>query len=308
MKRLVRLLLINWYRIDQLSIDIAGHTAVIGPNASGKSSLLDAVQAVLVGGHKDWWRPNASAGEKSTRSRDYCLGVVRDPDNQELSAEFKPRPHAVTHLVLVFRDDSGESTSVGISMHAKLEESSEQIDGRFIAPGLDLQLSDLTQSQLDGEQIPMPWLQLRDDLRRRSGSRLILEKSPEKFQQQICAALSDGRRHLDRKRFLRAFRNAITFAPIKNVSDFVRGQILEERDIQVKALQQALRNYREIRRRTQEAERREKALQAINELYRKSEQAERLALAWRWVVQEAGFNALEAQLEPLIEAVEKREK
>lgn len=78
MKRLVRMLLVNWYRIEQQSIEIQGHTAVIGPNASGKSSLLDALQAVLVGGHKDWWRPNASAGEKSTRSlRDYCLGVVR---------------------------------------------------------------------------------------------------------------------------------------------------------------------------------------------------------------------------------------
>ncbi len=307
MKRLVRMLLVNWYRIEQETIEIRGHTALIGPNASGKSSLLDAVQAVLVGGHKEWWRPNASAGEKSTRSlRDYCLGVVRDPDNQDLSREFRPRQQSITYLVLVFHEGGGEPVSVGLALHARLEESGEQIDGRFIARGLDLVLSDLTDRSTDGEVTPKPWPRMREELRSRAGSRLILEASPEKFQQQICAVLSDGRRFLDRRRFLRAFRNAITFAPIKNVSDFVRSHILEERDIQVKSLQQALRNYREIRKRTEEAERREKALADIDGLYRKAEQAEQLLLSWRWVEQEAAFNALEAELEPVRESIEKR--
>ena len=310
MKRLIRLLLVNWYRIEQQSIEIEGHTAVIGPNASGKSSLLDAVQAVLVGGHKDWWRPNASAGEKSTRSlRDYCLGMVRDPGNQELSSEFRPRSQSLTHLVLVFRDDDaeldsgGEAVSVGLALHARLDESSEQVDGRFIAPGLELFLGDLTDRDMDGETTPKPWLRLREDLRSKAGSRLILEKSPERFQEQLCVALSDGRRHLDRKRFLRAFRNAITFSPIKNVSDFVRGQILEQRDIEVKALQQALQNYREIRRRTEEANQREQALAGIEGHYQRADQAQRLNLSWLWVEQESLFNALETELGPLRESI-----
>ena len=305
MKKLIRLLMVNWYRIEQQSIEIEGHTAVIGPNASGKSSLLDAVQAVLVGGHKDWWRPNASAGEKSTRSlRDYCLGVVRDPGNQELSSEFRARSQSLTHLVLVFRDhDTGEATSIGLALHARLDESSEQIDGRFIAPGLELFLGDLTDRGIDGDTTPRPWLRLRETLRAKAGSRLIIEKSPERFQDQLCAALSDGRRHLDRKRFLRAFRNAITFSPIKNVSDFVRGQILEQRDIEVKALQQALQNYREIRRRTDEANQREQALTSIDGHYQRADQAQRLNLSWLWVEQESLFNALETELEPLRDAI-----
>lgn len=307
MKRLVRLLLVNWYRLEQQSIEIEGHTAVIGPNASGKSSLLDAVQAVLVGGHKDWWKPNASAGEKSTRSlRDYCLGVVRDPETKDLSAEFQPRQQAISYLVLVFRDDDGEATSVGLCMHARLEESREQIDGRFIAPGVDLHLAELTDQLLSGDSAPKPWARLREELRQRGGTRLVIEGTPEKFQEQICALLSDGRRHLDRKRFLRAFRNAITFTPIKNVSEFVRKQILEVRDIQVKSLQLALRNYGEISRKTQEAKRREESLVAIDGQFRKAEQAERSWLSWRWVEQEARFNALEEELEPLREAIEQR--
>ncbi|MBK1717132.1 SbcC/MukB-like Walker B domain-containing protein [Thiocystis violacea] len=308
MKRLIRLLMINWYRLDQASVEIEGHAAVIGPNASGKSSLLDAIQAVLVGGDKRWWSPNASAGEKSTRSlRDYCLGVVRDPDNPDLSQEFRPREQAITYLALVFRDtEDGSATSIGLAMHARLEESQEQIDGRFIAPGLDLRLADLVDQTPDGAT-PMPWKRLREAMRGRLGAALRVHPQVGEYQRELCHYLYDGKRTLDRERFLRAFRNAITFSPIRNVSGFVRDYILEERPIQVRSLQQALQQYRQIQISTQEARRREQLLSEIDRLYRRAEKAECLALAWRWVEQEAAFNALETEMEPLRAALSEAE-
>ncbi len=243
MKKLVRLVLINWYRLEQVSIEIKGHTAFIGPNASGKSSLLDAIQAVLVGGSKHWWSPNASAGEKSTRSlRDYCLGVVRDPSNPDLSMEFRPRDQAITYLVLVFEDDSREQTSIGLAIHARINEAQETIDGRFVVPGLGLILSDLVDRSKDGTVVPKPWKRLREELRTRAGDKFKVHAQVGEYQREICAVLSDGKRHLDSSRFLRAFKNAITFSPIRNVSDVVRSHILEERPIQVRSLQQALQH------------------------------------------------------------------
>ncbi|MBP8198568.1 MAG: hypothetical protein KAX64_08410, partial [Chromatiaceae bacterium] len=300
MKRLVRLLMINWYRLEQASIEIVGHTAVIGPNASGKSSLLDAIQAVLVGGDKRWWNPNASAGEKSTRSlRDYCLGVVRDPSNPDLSQEFRPRDQAISYLALVFRDDqTGDATSIGLALHARLDEPQEVIDGRFIAPGLDLVLSDLVDRTPAGAS-PIPWKRLREELRKRVGEAFRVHALVGEYQRHLCFLLADPRRPLDAPHFLRAFRNAITFAPIRNVSDFVRGHILEERSIQVRSLQQALHHYRDIQTRTREARQREEALVLIDRGYQRAEGADRLGLAWRWVEQEAAFNALEAEQEPL---------
>lgn len=308
MKRLKRLLLINWYRLEHVSIEINGHTAFIGPNASGKSSLLDAIQAVLVGGSKQWWSPNASAGEKSTRSlRDYCLGVVRDPDNPDLSLEFRPRDQALTYLVLVFEEENGEPISIGLAMHARLEEAQETIDGRFIAPGLDLFLSDLV-DRTGGEMVPKPWKRLREELRSRAGEKFRAPPQVGEYQREVCAVLSDGKRHLDPPRFLRAFKNAITFSPIRNVSDFVRGHILEERPIQVRSLQQALQHYRDIQARTKEARQREEALSAIDSQYQKAEQSERLGMAWRWVAKEAEFNALDAEIEPLRETIDGTEQ
>ncbi|WNV03148.1 SbcC/MukB-like Walker B domain-containing protein [Candidatus Methylospira mobilis] len=304
MKRLVRLLLVNWYRLDCVSVEIDGHTAFIGPNASGKSSLLDAIQTVLVGGDKRQLSLNASAGEKSTRSiRDYCLGVVRDPQTPDLSLAFRPREQALTYLVLCFRDeDSLAETSVGLAMHASLDQPQEHIDGRFIAPGLSLQLDDLIE-RTSGGSMPKPWKSLREMLYQRCPEVKVVPQSGE-FVRLLCASLSDGRYHLDSDRFLRSFRNAITFAPIRNVSDFVRQFVLEERPIQVRQLQQALKHYRDIRDKTEEAKKRESLLDEANQRYTRADQAERRVLSYRWAEQEARFSSVDAEMEPVREQLD----
>jgi len=211
-------------------------------------------------------------------------------------------------LVLVFEDEKQEPISIGLAIHARLDEAQETIDGRFIAPGVDLILSDLVDRTKDGEMTPKPWKRLREELRSRAGEKFKVHAQVGEFQREICAVLSDGKRHIDSSRFLRAFKNAITFSPIRNVSDFVRSHILEERPIQVRSLQQALQQYREIQIKTKQAQQREETLSAINSLYERGEKAERMAGAWRWVVKEAEFSALDAEIEPLREVIEGTEQ
>jgi uncharacterized protein YPO0396 len=304
MKRLNRIILVNWYLIGAAEIPVEGHTAFIGPNASGKSSILDAIQTVLLGGHGHYLSLNPSAGEKSTRSvRDYCLGVVRDPDNPDLSSEYQPRRQAISYLVLSFLDErTGDETAVGLALHASLEQPREYIDGRFIAPGLSLLLADLLDRQ-QGGRIPKPWARVREDLRARCPG-FQTEAHPEKFVEQLGAVLShDGSQHLDSRRFLRNFKNAITFTPIRNVSDFVRRYVLEDLPIRVQELQRSLQSYRDISTKTKEVKARVEDLKLTNELYRKAERAEALAAQYAWVGWEAEYNALGAESDPLEESL-----
>lgn len=310
MKRLNRILLINWYLLDAEEIPVDGHAAFIGPNASGKSSILDAVQTVLVGGHGHFLSLNASAGEKSTRSlRDYCLGVIRDTDQpDQLSADLRAREQAITYLVLSFRDDQDDSeTAVGLAMHASQEKPREHIDGRFIVPNASLILHDFLKR--DGElRQPRPWNEVREDLRRRYPDFRHIPQ-PEQFVREMGQALSvDGRSPIDFQRFLKNFNNAITFAPIRNVSEFVRRYILDSRPIRIRDLQDSLRTYREIADKTREVSERLDDLKAINELYSKSERAHMLADRYAWAAAESEFNALEAEIEPLQEQLEDRKQ
>jgi predicted ATP-binding protein involved in virulence len=80
--RIVRLSLINFYLIDREDIAIGGNTAFLGPNRSGKSSNIDAIQTALTGGRGGFSVYNAAAVRQNRPDahrtlREYCLGVVQ---------------------------------------------------------------------------------------------------------------------------------------------------------------------------------------------------------------------------------------
>lgn len=85
MKRLQRLVLVQFFLYDAVELDINGHVAFLGQNGSGKTSLLDAIQIAMLGGHGNYLAFNTQSvgstggGKRNPRSiKDYCLGVVDD--------------------------------------------------------------------------------------------------------------------------------------------------------------------------------------------------------------------------------------
>ena len=50
MKKLVKVRLINWHYLANETIELNGNTLLTGPNASGKSTIMDAITYVLTAG------------------------------------------------------------------------------------------------------------------------------------------------------------------------------------------------------------------------------------------------------------------
>ncbi len=300
MKLLNRILLVNWYLLSAEQIDIEGNTAFIGPNASGKSSVLDAIQAVLLGGDQRLIQLNASAGEKSRRTlREYCLGVVRDPaTGAEIDPDLAPRRQAVSYVVLCFRDDeSNEETGIGLAMHAHLDNSVFEVDGRFIAPRSALILRDFIET-VDGGERPIPWERVREDLRRRchaQGAEFDNQNEAGRFIKRLGEALGYGGRSFEPTRFARSLKNAVTFAPIKDVSEFVRRHILDDKPIRVKALQESLKRYRDIEAKTREVRDRIAALKVIQAHYLEAARRGRRAVQYDWIEMEAAWLRLDKE-------------
>lgn len=298
MKLLNRILLVNWYLLSAEQIDIEGNTAFIGPNASGKSSILDAIQAVLLGGDQRLIQLNASAGEKSRRTlREYCLGVVRDPSTgADLDPDLAPRRQAVSYIVLCFRDDeTHDETAIGLAMHAHLDNGVFEVDGRFIVPRASLILRDLIESVGD-EDRPIPWERVREDLRRRchaQGAEFENLNESGRFIKRLGEALGYGGRSFEPTRFARSLKNAVTFAPIKDVSEFVRRHILDDKPIRVKALQESLKNYRDIEAKTKEVRDRIAALKLVQAHYLEAARRGQRAVQYDWIEMEAAVLRLD---------------
>lgn len=76
--RLSKIKLINWMYFQNITLDIKGNTMLTGTNASGKSSIIDALQFVLVGNLKSV-KFNTAADEITKRTLEsYVRGFVND--------------------------------------------------------------------------------------------------------------------------------------------------------------------------------------------------------------------------------------
>lgn len=154
MKLLERVNLIQFFLYEARDIDIGRNTAFLGPNGTGKTALLDAIQVVMLAADGNRISFNAASDGKKKRSRslrDYCLGsfVPGGSSYQRTSAN--------TYVGLVFRDTiTGVPFTAGVSLQAHVEDTKSVVNGYFILPGIELTAKQYLQIEGQRETV-MPW-------------------------------------------------------------------------------------------------------------------------------------------------------
>src|SRR5690606_3601798 len=119
MKLLENINLIQFFLYEAEDVETGLNTAFLGPNGTGKSALLDAIQVVMLAADSNRTHFNASSeGKKHSRTlRDYCLGSYI-PGGASYA-----RTSANTYVGLVFRDSkTGIPFTAGVSMRAHLDD------------------------------------------------------------------------------------------------------------------------------------------------------------------------------------------
>lgn len=246
MKSLSKIILVNWYLLDGIELEIKGNTAIVGPNGSGKSSILDAVQTVLTGRDRNKLNLNAGASGKGKRSvHEYCLGVLSNAAGQNVYY----RKTAHTHIALVFHDDvTNTHTTVGISMTASTAHHEENVEGRFVVPGMNARLSDFVRTSND-RRSAIPWVEVKSTIDRLHPQAIYYPgSSANRFVCELLTQLSEdpGCPMIDTNQFLKNLQNAIAFIPIGDPTMFVRDFILQHNDLSVESLRGAMKNYEEM--------------------------------------------------------------
>ena len=94
MKTLTKIRLINWHYFTDETIDIRGSALFSGENASGKSTILDAIQLVLTTNTK---RFNPAANEKSKRT---LQGYVRCKTGEEGNVYLRANGSVISYVAL----------------------------------------------------------------------------------------------------------------------------------------------------------------------------------------------------------------
>lgn len=262
MIELRRIVIVNWHMLTRADLDLAGDAAILGQNRSGKSTIIDLIQAIMAGGSPRLFRFNRSAGEGGGRSdrnlAGYCLG--------QLNEDTFLRNEARSHIAIVFEDAEGvrPPVSLGLSIEATRGQPAE-IVGHFIAEGVSVNTSMLLDAA-DASLRPTPWPAVRrrlDQACLSSGGQLHTPEDAKTFIREYMRVLFTGRRTTDPERFVRTFVAALSFTDMTSVEQFVHRYLLEPKPIDIAELRDSIQRYREIQKTIADLERRLEALRAI---------------------------------------------
>ena len=224
MKKLVKLRLINWHYLSNETIIINGNTLLTGPNASGKSTIMDAITFVLTAGDTTF---NLAANEKGKRDlRGYVKCKLGMDDR-----EYLRNGDVSGHIALEFHDEkTNQNFTVGAVIDAfgdltpvktLFYRSNEPInDSMFISDNKSIYGTVEFRKH-------NPLFEF-----------FLTKKEAKRGFRNAFGSINED--------FYRLIPKALAFKPIADVKDFIYQNILEEKEIDVTAIQESIRAYKEL--------------------------------------------------------------
>ncbi len=294
MKKLIKIRLVQFFLYDTLDIDIGMTCGIFGANGSGKSSLLDAVQTVMLGGNESHgdagvaYNAQADEGNHNSRSiRAYCLGQYGH------AAEARVRDNADTYITLIWEDSqTRERLSSGIHIHAEAAQPRANVQGRYIYPG-ELTLAD----HLDyssGEARPKSWQQFRQMLSQRAPGEESQYDNAKRFVEALLFRLRGSGGVPNLTAYRQAFRFGLRMKFDKSVDDIVRRQVLEARPTNIHKFRQVLNTFQEMAALVEEVQNKLSAARRIEKDFASAQHEQRRAATLHALAEEAA-SALAAE-------------
>lgn len=299
--KLIRISLVNWYLFAREDIEINGDSILLtGGNGSGKSSILDAIQAVMAGGDENKLSFNAASSEGTGSGRtlrSYALGEVAEDNG---SPECESRAVSNTYLALVYQKPSGEFYSLGCAFHARRDRH-HMDKGLFLVEGYDLSSADF----MADEYSVLPFKDFQTRLAVVPGKSTICSTALD-FRNQCSQLMSRSGAHsaISAEVLFRTITQGLRFRPQKNVTEFIRNHILPARDIDVLRIENDYKQYLNILKDMKDTKDRLERLQLIIKRLHSYKSHSIRSVAYDWAAREAMVSKADLELE---DANEKRE-
>jgi hypothetical protein len=255
MIRMTRLHLINWHNFQDDIIEFKNITYLLGVNAVGKTTIMDAIRYCLTT-NKDF---NTAGNKKSGRT---LLGSVHQKQRAEDS--YLRSGHTVSYIGIEFLDENIDKNFV-ITVRVESETPKQDLKGVYqdwyiTKPGYSL------------EDIPF-FTQVKDGRKPTSRDAFKLEnKGMDRASNQadarrrICRMLGIGEADSPiGKKFNEVFHMGTSLEDIKDIREFIYTYILPEPEVNIDFLQKDMRELERLQEILQEAQDREVLLSEINE-------------------------------------------
>lgn len=255
MKKLKKILLINWLYFSRELIEVGDVNFLTGKNGAGKSTVIDALQIVLLG-ETNARNFNQAANEKSQRTLDGYLRADMD-DHNPYSRRGKDFS---SYIACEFYDDLDDSSFV-TGIHFDCRSDGSEQHHFFIYRGT------LPDHCFIVDQTAMSTSELRAFLK--NYPRAKVYDSHREYRSDM---LSYWNVHSEQA--LRMMKKAVSFRPIVDIQKFITENICDIPDKpDIEAMQQNIRDYKRHELLAQQQQERLTALREISEHYQIMTQA-----------------------------------
>ena len=256
MKKLKKILLINWLYFSKEIIEVGDVNFLTGKNGAGKSTVIDALQIVLLG-ETNARNFNQAANEKSQRTLDGYLRADMDENNpnSRRGKDFS------SYIACEFQDEvEGTNFVTGVVFDCRSDGSKQE---RFF-----IYVGTLPENCFIENEEAMEIPALRRFLKQHYAKAEIYDTQKEYRRNML------SRWNVHNEQVLRMMKKAVSFRPIVDIQKFITENICdipEKPDIE--AMQQNIRDYKRHEMLAQRQEEKLTALQDIGKLYREMNQA-----------------------------------
>ena len=248
MKKLERMFLLNWHNFTEALIPFEDITFLTGKNSSGKSTLIDAMQLVLLGDTAGNFF-NKAANQKSTRTLEsYLYG--EQGDDGEAGFRYKRSDHFMTYIVLEFHDLERDTFFVaGFAAECYKDMKAEHLF--FIAPRR------LPPSLFQAGNVPLDRNGLKNWLKEEDGK---YYQTNTEYRKDLL--VREGPLH---EKYLSLLRKAVPFVPMNDITRFITEYVCDvDTSIDVENMQSDIRKYTQLEHESEQMSIRIKALEKIH--------------------------------------------
>ena len=224
MKKLVKVRLINWHYLSNETIIINGNTLLTGPNASGKSTIMDAITFVLTAGDTQF---NLAANEKGKRDLKGYVKCKLGMDDKE----YLRNGDVSGHIALEFHD---ERTDSNFTVGAVIDAFGDLTPVKTIFYRSNEPISDSMFISDDKKIYGTVEFRKHNPL----FEYYLTKKEAKRGFRNAFGSINED--------FYRLIPKALAFKPIADVKEFIYQNILEEKTIDVSAIQDSIRAYKEL--------------------------------------------------------------
>ena len=286
MKKLKRMKLINWHRFENCVIDFGETTLLSGENGAGKTTILDAIQFVVICSANFF---NKAAHDNGKRS---LSGYVRCKTGRE------NKPYERT----------GE-----ISAHVALEFYEESRDRYFIVGAV-------IDSATEGQETAVRYLM---DNRRLSEEMFFKGKTPRSISEfrsfnskgirQWCKTQTEARKMIKARlgriedKFFSLIPKAMAFKPIDDIKEFVYTYVLDAKEVNIDLLRENVRSYQDLERTLESVKRRMEKLEQIEGFYEEAQDCVKRDGMYEFFLSQAEVDLIKERIQRLEEEIQAEE-